>query len=953
MPGALARRGVVPVLALLLVGTTASGAPLTGPTAPAAASAPDCSEPADTDGAAAELAVACKKDVEVVGERTSWQTVYAQPNGNMRLEISTAAVRTQEDGKWVPVDSSVVESTDGLVVAAAVSPMTFSDGTDGAPLATLERDGHTLTFDVPFDLPQPVVHDDQVVYEDVLPDVDLVVTVTPDATGFTEVLRVETPEAAADPRLDTLRFPIEASKDLDIHQNGGGFEALDSSGEAVFSSPPPTMWDSATPPTASPLLRTTPLQRLADESAVLREAEAAGVKVDRAVAPIGAETVATMPIAVSDTEVSVSPVDSLLTDPDTVWPVYIDPGVSASLQQYAAVRTEWGTKTGWTDEGVGLCNDSSCSKVFRSRLLWRFVGLDAIGALDRSNIIRATFAAVGTHSYNCTAQPVTLYRVNDFNSSTVGWDGGFLVAQSTVTVAHKDKCAGQPVRWIEFDATESAQAVADVNAGVLALGLAANESSMAYWKRYRWDAGYSVEYNRAPNPPAGLRTDNPSTACVVGASRPYIRSLTPTLVATLSDPDGNSVYGQFDVIDAATGGAVWAVNSAAQGSGAEHKVTVSPNVLKDGHTYQWRVLPVDAQYGLGSSQGACEFTVDSTLPVPPTVTPVAGQPAVYEKNTAAGGLGLTGQFTLSPGTSSDIVSYKYSFDTDAVNQTANVALGGSATIAYNPTVAGAHTLYVKSVDRAGNTTQDATVHPFIVKFPGVWRLDEGDGTSASGAGTSGSRFPLTVSSSTTWVPGMLTETGFSTTDKALKFDAASDVAQTSGPVVPTNVQYSVMAFVKADGTGNATAVSQDGTNISQFELGTVNDSACATDNDICWAFSVAKTDASSSEVLRALSTVPVETGQWYHVAGIRSSDTIQVSVCRVGSVATLETNPTPVLSDSVSLPSTFYAAGALKLGRGLAGGNAAHAWLGTVDNVQVMDGPASIAQLRSSCAAVE
>ncbi|NTW38812.1 MAG: LamG domain-containing protein [Cellulomonadaceae bacterium] len=893
-----------------------------------------------------------------MGRRTSWQTTYAQPDGNMRLDVTTAAVRARKNGEWVPVDSSVVAGPVGLAVAAAVTPMTFSGGDDGLPLATIERDGHTLSLDVPFDLPEPAVDGNQLTYEDVLPDVDMIVTVNSDATGFTEVLRVGSPEAATDPRLDRLTLPLKLSAGLDVVPSDGGAEARTSTGELVFAIPTPRMWDSSVAGPTGPAMRPTegsPQDLFYGVGTRAEEVE--GHRPDRAVAPLGGETVVGMPIEVSDGALSVRPDEALLTAPETTWPVYIDPGATAILNQYAAVRTVVGTKTGWSNEGVGLCSQASasdCTATFKSRLLWRFQDMGPIGALDPGNIISATFSVYGQHSYSCTPQPVSLYRVNDFNAGSVGWDGGFLALQSTVTVAHKATCAGQPDRWIEFPAAEAAQAVAGVDASVLAVGLVANEGSMAYWKRYRWDARYSVVYNRAPSSPSDVRIDNPSTPCVTGAGRPYIRSTTPTIAATLSDPDGDNLYGQFDVINLANGARVWGPrNTAAQGSGARHAAFVDSGLV-DGGTYRFQVAPVDTSYGWAGSTSACEFVVDTTRPVSPTITPVPGQPAVYLEGRSAGGLGQTGSFTLAPGASADVVGFQYSFNSGSLGATVSVSPGASLTVPFTPTqYAGVQVLRVASVDRAGNVS-DTRLYSFIVKFPGVWRLDEGNGTAAAGTGYTGQRFPLTVSPSTTWVGGMLAESGFSSTDKALLFDAASDVASTSGPVIATDVSYSVMAFVKADAaTGTATAVSQDGTTTSQFELGLLHDASCPTSNGTCWVFGVAATDSSSPGVVRAMSTVPVQVGQWFHLVGIRRAGQIELSVCALGAGDSLLVSPQPVLSGQVPLSSTWRATGAMRVGRGFAGGSATHPWLGTVDNVQVMDGPASVGKLRTACAQVE
>ncbi|WP_456819462.1 hypothetical protein [Cellulomonas sp. URHB0016] len=384
--------------------------------------------------------------------------------------------------------------------------------------------------------------------------------------------------------------------------DGAGFDALSASGETARTSPPSTSWDASSPPSAGPRLRTGARQRLADEPAVQRAAEATGGRARLASAPVGAETVAAAPVEVSDRAVVATLGDMLLTDPDTVRPVSVDPGVSASLQQDATAGSAYA-------EGVGLCSTA-----------------DAAG-------------------------------------SSCG---------DTVTTQLRP---------------------------------------------FPWRGGTRAETKHGPYPPAGLRTENPRTACVMGEGRPFMRSETPTLVATLAHPDGTSLYGRFDVfdvIDGAARGVVWTGSTAPQGSGAEHKVTVNAEVLRDGHTYRWRALAFDARSGVGISTVPCELTVDLVAPDSPSITPVQGQPGVYDKDVAGGGIGLTGQFTLSPGSSSDVVAYKYSFDGDAMDQTAAVSLGGSATISYTPTTAGPHVLYVESVDRAGNTSP-TPIHRFIVR----------------------------------------------------------------------------------------------------------------------------------------------------------------------------------------------------------------------------------------------
>ncbi|NTW40352.1 MAG: LamG domain-containing protein, partial [Cellulomonadaceae bacterium] len=849
--------------------------------------------------------------------------------------MSAAAVRARVDGEWVEVDNSLVAGGAGLEVAAAVLPMTFSDGSGDRPLVSMERDGHDVSFDVPFQLPEPSVSGPELTYADVLPGVDLVVTVNDDTTGFSEVLRVESAEAAADPRLDELTFPVETSSGVELRADGGALVVEDAAGEAVLAGPVPTMWDSKSP--------------RADGLVAPAEAEA-----NRLVEPAESEAVASMALVVGDGEVTMSPDDGMLTDPETVWPVYIDPAISGSLNRRAAVRTVYGTKYDFAgDEGAGLCStaaSSTCSGTFKSRLLWQFAGLQTIGDLDPSEVISTTFAVTGTHSYSCTPQPVTLYAVDDFDQNTAYPGGPNWLPLQTLTVAHRAGCpAGQEPRRIEFDATAQGRAVAAANTGLMSFGIATDESSMAYWKRYGWDASVSVVYNRAPSAPTSARATVPDAACVVGAARPYIRSTTPTLRAVLTDPDGGNLSGNFDLLDAATGALIWDPGrTAAQGSGAEHAITVPAGVLQDGRAYQWRV---NGQDDLAAGPvAACEFWVDLSAPATPGVQPVAGMPAIYtEGPVGTGGVGVEGRFTLTNGGSSDVTWYRYSFG-DSPQKT---VAAGASTLVVVPTTPGSKTLTVESIDAAG-WVSPTRVYRFTVAFAGIsdaWQLDEPAGTTAANAETAGTR-ALSVSDSTAHVPGIGSDFAFKLTDLGLRFDAVGDSASTSVPIVTTDRSFSVMAFVKLDDTaGTYTAVSQDGEAVSGFELGHRVDPSCPTGTGTCWAFWMPGSDSASATPFAALSSVPVLPGSWVQLIGVRDAgrNSMRLTVCDLGSAEEPNPSQEPLTTADVTLPAAWLATGAFQVGRARTAGAPARWWHGSVSQVRAYTGVIADAETNVSC----
>jgi hypothetical protein len=199
-----------------------------------AAESEACPTEVPTIAEATEVADRCDQKVFAVESYTPFEQVAALPDYG-RLEWSTRTSATRQDvdgdGAWGEIDTTIesVAGPDGrLEVAAPALRMSFSDGSAAQPLAVIESlEGESLSFDVPFELTAPVVEGDRVTYPGVLgdKDIDLVVTVDSDGTGWREVIRVRTPEAAANPALQGIEFPVEVSEGLELKQSGGGFVA--------------------------------------------------------------------------------------------------------------------------------------------------------------------------------------------------------------------------------------------------------------------------------------------------------------------------------------------------------------------------------------------------------------------------------------------------------------------------------------------------------------------------------------------------------------------------------------------------------------------------------------------------------------------------------------------------------------------------------------------------------
>ncbi|WP_308010048.1 LamG domain-containing protein [Isoptericola luteus] len=895
--------------------------------------------------------------MELTSARSAWDTVFVTPAGETRVEMSAAAVRTDVNGSWEPVDTTLSVGQAGVVAAAPALPVVFSDGTAGMPLATIERDGHVLEFDVPFDLTVPQVDGDRVTYPQVLPGVDLIASIDADGTGFSEVLRVASPEAAANPALAQLAFDVQVSEGLTVSESGGGFVAVDGAGEAVFSSPTPLMWDSGSIGDAAAGV---------EGSSSVRSFAAAGEAVgdvvdgdsgepvvgDPVAAPALDSAVAVLPARVAadggdSSVVSLTPDAGMLADEATSWPVFIDPSVSGSRNEWTAIRSGMSSDYKFSgDQGLGMCDvsvASSCGQDFVSRLVWEFRGKDlsTISGVASGDITSATFSAYGAHSYNCTAYGVRAYNVENIAegttwSSNSGWTDANL--QSTQDVAHKSGCDDGP-RRVSWDVEQAAQEAASANHSYITIGLkAATETTMARWKRYRNDAKLSVSYNQAPKTPWDLDiVPNGGTAVKCGASA-WMRDATPQLRARIGDPDGDRVYHNFNVYRSS--GAMhyngpFSAASYANGSLVSRTVP-SSDALTTG-SYEFRVQAKDTGGRAGPGAG-CTFNVDVTPPNTPTVSPVAGQPAVYTTGVETGGIGVVGKFAVGNNGSSDVTHFLYSWN-DANAVTTELS-GSSGTITFDPRAPGPHTLRVQAVDRAGNASEVRayTVDVAPPREDAAWELNERSGTV--GADFLG-RQDLQIASTSMWTDGPFLDR--LPGNSALLFDDAADTAATLGPVVRTDDSFVVSAHVRLDSLGSyAAALSQDGVESNGFWLGYAPPNRCATSTgDGCWIFSMRPEDGASGPI--ATSELAVVEGKWVYLVGSydKVAGQMKLTVCDplpVDDDPFDGVDPDPVESATAALGSSWFADGPLQVGRVKSSGKYTSPWRGAVDNVRVYDG---------------
>ncbi|MFJ4693298.1 hypothetical protein [Streptomyces sp. NPDC088766] len=372
---------------------------------------------------AAQEAVESGERVEVQSERTEYATTYANPDGfTFSLSLSTVPVRArQSDGSWAEPDATLERRTDGTVgPRATVVDVSFSGGGDGADLVTVAEGDRSLTVGWPGTLPEPTLDGASAVYPEVLPGVDLRMTATTD--GYREVLVVKTPEAAASEELRKLDFPVRV-QGLTLSQGaGGGLNALDDNGNAVFRAPTARQWDSAGDAETAVTSGASTMSLAAADEQVPADGDHTP---DPAAGPSDGDAFAVLPVTADADSITVVPDTALLTGQDTVYPLYIDPDVSWNESERTLLSSDGDTfynfSGGDDGEGIGYCGTYVtggyayvCGSGYKQRMYFEF----APTALRGKRVLDATFRVTERWSMSCTHTTVQLVRTPNISSAT-------------------------------------------------------------------------------------------------------------------------------------------------------------------------------------------------------------------------------------------------------------------------------------------------------------------------------------------------------------------------------------------------------------------------------------------------------------------------------------------------------------------------------------------------------
>ncbi|MFF2864866.1 LamG-like jellyroll fold domain-containing protein [Streptomyces rubiginosohelvolus] len=866
------------------------------------------------------------------GESTD---VFATPEGNLEAREYLRPIRTRVKGVWQPVETDLVRSAEGSVTPkAATVGLSFSGG-GSEPLVRMTRAGRELALSWPDALPEPELDGPRATYRDVLPDVDLRMEAQED--GFTQLLVVNSAEAAANEKLSELRLKLAADGMQVKETAAGGLEAIDNGAQGtVFEAPRPVMWDSSTPASSAPANSAASQQSMPRTKTLLANEEAGE--------PAPTESGKMAPVGVTlpehGKELVLTPDADVLRGKDTAYPVFIDPQWHApKATAWTMASKYWASSPQWkfngeSTAGMGYCEWSYCAPHDTKRLMYRI----STSLFAGKSILSATFVVRSTWAASCSAREVELWRTKDISSSTT-WNSqnasGFWIKQiASESFAYGyDGCSAKDA---EFNVKSAVQEAANSKSSTMTFGLrAANEGDRYAWKRFSDKAHLRVIYNKPP-PQVKMsqlvmeyggvckRPDNVARARTLG--RIHINNVT--------DPDGDNIAIEVQAAwDAGDGkGSIVRWKSKRTGfarSGSSFTMSL-PSTIPQNKTVSWHVRSLDGvpgselggQYSPWSSAGdatACYFVYDKTVPAAPSI--VSGEyPASRPEDPNdpwLDGVGQYGTFTFDT-SSSDVTRYWYGINNDPTSARQLTTTGGAAKdMQLLPSKPGLNFVTAQAFDAAGNGSEIRT-YQFRVKAGqperATWQLDEPSGAAQADGWTPPRALGL-QGGAVTGAPG--------TKGTALELNGVDAYASSDLSVVDTTRGFTVSSWVNLSRLPSSAAIvaAQPGNHSPSFEL-----YYSAGLNR--WVFNQYSADTADATPIRAMAAQPggVTAGAWTHLVGTYDGVAKKLSLFVNGK-----------LTGEASVSSPWNARRGLQIGAGSYGGVAKAFFPGAVDEVQIFD----------------
>lgn len=866
-----------------------------------AASPPPVPKVGRTVEEASKYAAASGNPVEVADRTTETSQTFANADGSFTTKLANGPVRVRQGESWHAVDTNLEFRADGTVSPkAAAAEVTLSAGGTGL-LARLGLKDGTFELRSPWALPRPTLSGSTATYAEVLAGVDVVVEAT--AEGFSYNVVVKNREAASNPALRSIHFPVTATG-LSLRTgrpSGPVYVAQD--GREVLSAGDGVMWDSAQPGAQG------------KQSVVPRSSTQA---VDEG--PSSAHT-AEIDMRGDSTGLTLVPDAGLLTDASTVYPVVLDPvPATRSAYAWAAAWQLYPTTSFYKTThslGVGY-EDFEQHKIVRS-----FFQFDT-STFAGKKILSSTLRTHEIHSASCAARSVTVARTGPISAATT-WNNqpAVQLTAGSQSFAHgyNSSC---PDAYVEFPVTNSMIDTAAKGYTTSTFRLSAtDETDGIAWKQFSSFGELVISYMTLPDVPRRVGLTDPNEGCDTASAPVNVGAvniqfgMTPVLKNNVNEPNAR-IQAELQIYSSS--GNLFLSKLTGQDSPATPMtVTIPSTALPDGVTYHFRARTLYPYTG-GTLVSAysiwCYFRVDRLAPPQPIVTatygttPVPNCQAPDPTCQEISQLGEAVTFTFK-GAASDVSRHTYWFQ----GQQPTSIAGNVVSKALIPPQAGYNVLHVVSYDPANHASKptDFLLNVGSGKPPiGDWSFDEGGGTTAADAATP--THPLTV-----YGGGVFDDAGRD--GKSIRMDGVDDYAETPTTVVDTSKSFTISAWARLTTSTEAVVVGAAGNLASAFEL---YHSASANR----WVFQRMNTDAMSPGIVKAISDEPAVLGAWTHLTAVYDN---------VGNKLQLYVNGRLQTQGNVAFPvaNAWKATGPLSVGRGQYNGVRQYWFPGSIDGVQI------------------
>lgn len=615
--------------------------------------------------------------VEDVSARTATSSTWANPDGTWTSEMHAGVQRFRDsEGAWRDVDLDLAPTADGGVAprGSAVG-LKLSGGGSGGALSTTESQGRSVSLAMPGKLPKPTLDGSRATYAEIAPGVDMVVEAL--RSGYEQTYVVKDRAAAVSPGGLSWSVALKTKGLKPRSEADGSISFVDQKNTVRSRIPAAVAWDSKVDPRNG------------------EHTDVSPVKLGLAVKSPGQATL------------TITPDPAWLNDPETVFPVTVDPTYAVlNLTPSLDTFVQQGYTTAQASATELKLGNNGSGQIARSFLNF------PTSSLKGKDVVSATLKLYETHSWSCSARNWEVWRPGEATTSTVWTNQPAWYTKWATTSATKGFSSSCPDGTVTATITGMVDLWSTNTAATNLIGIRASDESDPYgWKRFASsetanDPVVSITYNRAPNQTAKPRLSSASTSYPNGDV--YSALNKPTFTSSATDPDANTTRLTYEVHSSTAGTSASLVATCVSGwvaSGAAAPCTLT-TALSDA-TYQVRAHASDARLW-GTWSGWFAVKIASGVPAAPVISCPgfadgfwAQQPpsADVECTITATGSGLTAPNTI-----------KYALDgkaTVAVSITASSDPAVAKTTVTVSKAKGGHRISAWAVSPAGVSSAEA------------------------------------------------------------------------------------------------------------------------------------------------------------------------------------------------------------------------------------------------------